>query len=198
MTDFFLIRHASHDLLGKALAGRADIHLNTKGIAEATRLPLRLSNTRIDAIHVSRRHRCWETAALLAASKSLRLQVNEKIDEIDFGDWTQRPFIELENDPQWKVWNSNRIAARIPNGETIQDVQSRVLEALRELADQNENAAIAIVSHCDVIKAALAGILSLSLNDLERFEIAPASVSRITMDQRWAKVQSMNETDGSF
>lgn len=197
MTDFLLIRHASHDLLGKGLAGRAEVHVNAKGVNEARLLAARLRHCPLGAIYVSPRHRCWETAAPLAAAKSLPLQVHEKIDEINFGDWTHRTFAELEGEPEWKVWNTNRIAARIPGGETIEEVQSRTLSAMRELASQHENATIAVFSHCDVIKAAVAGILSLSLDELERFEIAPASVSRIRLSGPWAKVYSLNEVDAS-
>ncbi|MGZ5172265.1 MAG: histidine phosphatase family protein, partial [Burkholderiales bacterium] len=63
------------------------------------------------------------------------------------------------------------------------------LEALRT---EHPADTLALLTHGDVIKAALAYFLHLSLDNLERFDIAPASVSAIAAGASWAQVQLVN------
>ena len=51
-----------------------------------------------------------------------------------------------------------------------------------------------LVSHADPIKAAISFYLGLSLDDLPRFDIAPASLSRIHIEPWGARVGALNET----
>jgi broad specificity phosphatase PhoE len=193
VTTFLLIRHASHDLLGRALAGRAPgVRLNARGKREADQLARRLVSARIDAIYTSPRERACDTAAPLARRLNLVPRVSSNIDEIDFGDWTSRSFIDLARDPQWAVWVEQRSRAQAPNGEAFCDVQRRVVFAIDLLRDDDAAQTIALFTHGDVIKAALAYYLRISLDDLERFDVAPASVSAIVTGQAWAQVTLVN------
>src|SRR3712207_8973628 len=51
---------------------------------------------------------------------------------------------------------------------------------------------VALVSHGDVIKAALAKVMHISLDHLEGFEIAPASISVIAAGAHWAQVKLLD------
>ena len=193
MTRFLLIRHASHDLLGKALAGRAPgVRLNERGKREADHLADRLASAGIDAIYTSPRERACDTAAPLARRLNVVPRVSSNIDEIDFGDWTGRSFMDLERDPHWPVWVERRSRAQAPNGEAFWDVQRRAVLAMDRLRNEHPAQTIALFTHGDVIKATLAHYLRISLDDLERFEVAPASVSAIVTDQAWAQVTLVN------
>ncbi len=193
MTTLLLIRHAAHDLVGKALAGRKPgVLLNEQGERQAEALSRRLATDGIGAIYASPRERAQQTAAPLAAALRQDIRLCAALDDIDFGQWTGRTFQELESEPQWPVWCQRRTAARPPDGETITEVQQRTIQALAALAADHEGGTVALFSHCDVIKAALAHYLALSLNELERFEIAPASVSTVLLGDNWSKVKSIN------
>ena len=50
-----------------------------------------------------------------------------------------------------------------------------------------------MVSHCDIIRAIVATALGLSLDHIHRFEIGPASVSRLVVGSWGARVLSLNE-----
>src|SRR4051812_12850417 len=101
MTTFLLIRHASHDLLGKALAGRSDIPLNDKGTDEAAQLAERLGAVKMRQCFSSPSRRARETAAPIVAKCRVEVQIHDGLHEIDFGTWTGRTFQELEHDPEW-------------------------------------------------------------------------------------------------
>src|SRR4051812_46385865 len=96
MTKFLLIRHASHDLLGKVLVGRTPgVHLNAKGKMEAERLAQRLGLQTIGAIFTSPSERAQETAWPVAERLGLHARVLPAVDEIDFGEWRGKTFAEL-------------------------------------------------------------------------------------------------------
>jgi broad specificity phosphatase PhoE len=193
MTTFLLVRHASHDLLGKALAGRASgVVLNAQGRDEAAAIAECLSQIHIDAIYTSPRERARETADALAQRLKTSARIDSALDEIDFGDWTGRAFGELSADPKWDEWVHHRSVARPPNGEAFVDVQRRVVAGMGRLLREHSAQTLALFSHGDVIKAALAHYLRASLDDLERFDIAPASVSVIVAEKDWAQVRLLN------
>jgi len=195
VTTFLLIRHAAHDLLGHTLAGRTrDIELNDEGARDAVQLAQLLRGLAIAAIYSSPRRRARATVERFAASAGMEMHIEPGLDEIDFGAWSGLAFAELEREPQWSVWCNARRNARPPGGETIMEVQARVIAAMQRLRARHSNQTIALVSHGDVIKVALAHYLRLDLDDLERFDIAPASISVVLDDGAAAQVRLVNAT----
>jgi broad specificity phosphatase PhoE len=196
VTTFLLIRHAAHDLLDRAIAGRASgVALNAQGREQAQQLVSRLQPRRIDAIYCSPRQRAQETAAPLAAQRGLPVQACEDVDEIDFGDWTGCTFEQLRLDqPHWRVWVERRSIACPPGGEPFAQVAQRASAGLERLMHAHPQQQVAIVSHGDVIKALLASALGISLDHLERLEIAPASLSILAAEGNWRQVRLVNET----
>ena len=66
-TRFYLIRHATHDLVGRALAGRMEsVSLSDAGRRESEQLASRLGGIAIKAFYSSPLQRAVETAAPLA------------------------------------------------------------------------------------------------------------------------------------
>jgi broad specificity phosphatase PhoE len=195
VTTFFLVRHAAHDNLGSYLAGRlVDPSLGEDGRAQAKRLAKRMRRERFEAIHTSPRKRTRETAARIAAAVDLSEQVAPDLDEIDFGaDWCGRTFDELNADPRWREWNSDRAAAKTPSGESLAGVQERVCRHMRCLSADTRERAVVLVSHADVIKAAVAGQIGLPLEAIDRLEIAPASVTTLVVGDWGAKLIGLNE-----
>lgn len=195
MAQVLLIRHAAHDLLGNTLAGRTrDIALNAQGAAQARELATRLQHADITALVCSPRLRARQTIAPLASALERGIEVDARFDEIDFGEWSGRTFAELVHAPGWSTWCEQRSQARPPGGETIAEVQARAVDAITALGRDHGAGTVAIVSHGDVIKAAVAAYLGSSLDALERFDIAPASVTVIAIVDAWAQVTRVNDT----
>jgi probable phosphoglycerate mutase len=194
-TLFLLIRHATNDFVGKAIAGRAPgVRLNAQGFREAQQLADRLRTAAIAAIYVSPLERARETAAPLAARLKLAAGVCSELHEIDCGDWTGKTFSELDADPQWRLWVLRRSEARPPGGESILEAQRRAVDLILRLRAKHEGETVVLVSHGDVIKAVLAHFLRISLDDLESFDIAPAAVSAVHVGENWAQVKLVNDT----
>lgn len=197
-TIFILIRHGSHDRLGSVLCGRmAGVTLSAQGRAEADLLADRLSGQRLTAVLSSPLERAVETATPIAERQGLPLTIEAALNELDLGAWSGKRFEELHGDPAWDLWNRARSHGRpTPGGtpgESMAEAQTRIAALLDRLRRANPGGTLALVSHGDIIKAALAHALGLPLDFHGRFEISPASRSVLIAGDWGLKVHSINE-----
>ncbi|MDB6017369.1 MAG: Phosphoglycerate mutase [Pedosphaera sp.] len=193
MTTFYIIRHATNDLVGKVITGRRPgIGLNPEGRRQAEQLAKRLAREPIQIVYSSPRERAVETAVPLAKRLNLDIQISEAFDEIDFGDWTGLTFEQLAPLPKWQRWNSFRGVTRIPGGEMMCEVQTRMVMAIQGLHAEYPEQTIAVFSHGDPIRATLAYYLGVPLDLLQRIRVDPASVSIITLNEEGPEVLGMN------
>lgn len=189
-----LVRHASHDVVGTILVGRTPhVHLSSEGRTQADRLARRFSNERIDDVYSSPRERAQETAAPIAAALGLLPRTSDALDELDVGEWQGRRFSDLADDPLWQRWNAARSLARAPRGETILEVQARMVRHVLDLRERRREGAFVIVSHAEPIRALLLYVLGLPIDAWARIECSPASISTIAMDDWGAQVKCLNE-----
>jgi probable phosphoglycerate mutase len=194
VTSFLLVRHAAHDWLGRGIPGRLPgVGLNDAGRVQAEQLAGRLQAQPLAAIYCSPQPRTRETAAPLAAQRSMAIRIDPAFDEVDLGDWQGRSFDELRAlGAPWEQWCERRGSATPPGGEPFAGVAERAVAGLRALAAEHGDAQVLVVSHGDVIKSMVARCLGLSLDHLERFEIAPASVSMMVMQGEWMQLRLLN------
>lgn len=195
MTTFFLIRHASCNGLGQTLWGRTPgVCLNETGKVEVHRLVERFREIPLQAIYSSPLERALETAETIARTQKLEVNRNSAFDEVDFGEWTGKSFDTLSGDEVWRRFNSVRSATRIPGGESFLEVQTRAVTELERLSLQHNNARIVIVSHADVIKAAVGYFTTTPIDLLQRIEISPCSVSVVVIDKDSSRLLTINNT----
>ncbi len=199
MTTFLLIRHAAHSLLGHTIVGRMPgVHLSEEGQEQARRLAERLADVPIRAIYTSPLERARETTEPLARSLGQQPQICEQINEIDVGDWTGWTLERLRELPQWQLFNSFRSGTRAPHGETMLETQARMVAQMERLKERHANDYVALVSHGDVIKAAVLYYLGIPLDLFHRFEISPASVSIIALHDYGPQILCLNHTGQGF
>jgi broad specificity phosphatase PhoE len=193
-TTVYLVRHGAHDRLGKVLCGRmAGVALNDDGLAQAKAAARRLRGRGVAAVYASPVQRTWQTAAPIGEALACPVSVDEGLTEIDFGDWSGKPFDELGSDPDWAAWNTARGEARPPAGESMAEARDRVIGFLDRVREAHPEQAVIAVSHADVIKAALLQVLGLPLQAYGRIEVDPGSISVIVTGGWGAKVHSINE-----
>mgnify|MGYP002777041764 CR=1 FL=1 len=191
-TSVLLIRHAAHGDLGERLTGRGpEGGLSARGREQAAALADQLSTERLAAVYASPRLRTRQTAEVICGSAEV--QVADQLDEVDFGDWTGAAFAELEGDPVWERWNSERSVATVPRGETMAEAQERAWRFVQSAARRHDGETIALVTHCDIIRALVACVLGLSLDHILSFDTDPASVTRLAVGEWGAKLVSLNE-----
>jgi broad specificity phosphatase PhoE len=197
MTRLVFIRHAATDCFASRLAGRDDnVHLSAAGRVQGQRLAHSLKRQGIGKIYSSPQPRARETAEFLAELLGDSVKIAPQLDEIDYGEWTGRSFEELRRLAQWRDFNSLRSCTRISGGELMIEVQARVLGLMESLCQRHPAMTVALVTHADVIRGALAHCLGMPLDLLLRLDISPASISMVVMEPCGPRVLCVNNTEG--
>jgi broad specificity phosphatase PhoE len=182
MATIFMVRHASHSLLNRVLAGRqVDVPLSAAGWQEAEALAETVSTSAITHIHSSPRRRAYETARALGRRLKLPIDIVPALDEVDFGEWAGRSFTDLDGDALWARWNNERSGVRAPGGERMEDVLSRVMEHLWIFSKAHPDGRVLMVTHAEVIRALILTRMGLPLNGWQSVDVAPASITRFCL-----------------
>jgi len=196
MTRLIFIRHAATDCVPSRLPGRDEnVHLSAAGKVQGQRLALSLKQLGIGKIYSSPQPRARETAEFLAKLSGETVTIAPQLDEIDYGEWTGQSFDDLRGIAQWRDFNSLRSCTRIPGGELMIEVQARVLALMEILSWRHPAMTVALVSHADVIRGALAHCLGMPLDLVLRLEVSPASISIVAMQQYGPRVLCINNTE---
>ncbi len=182
-TTIILVRHSHHDVIGRVLVGREpNVSLNAVGIRQAQHLAALLVRRGVAAVKSSPQLRARQTAEPIAAMLGKPVDIMAEFDEADFGAWSGRAFEQLQNDSHWQRWNSDRETCRPPGGETMRELQSRVLAGLSRLATAHPGRRIAVVTHAEPARAAVLHYRGISLSEFARVEIDPGSCTTLKFD----------------
>lgn len=201
MATLILLRHARSAANGSGvLAGRtAGVGLDDTGTSQARELTRRLEPVTLSELVVSPLQRCRDTVDELAGLRGLTPTVDDRLAEVDYGDWTGRTIHELSQEPLWTVVQQHPSAAVFPGGEGLAHVQARAVAAIREhdariTAEHGPGAVWAVCSHGDVIKSVLADALGLHLDGFQRIVVEPCSVSVVRYTDTRPFVVKVNDT----
>ncbi|AXN45075.1 MULTISPECIES: histidine phosphatase family protein [Mycobacterium ulcerans group] len=196
-----LLRHGrSTSNTAGILAGRSEgVDLDDKGRQQASGLIDRIGDLPVRAVVSSPLLRCRTTVEPLADALCLEPLVEERLAEVDYGDWTGRKIAELVNEPLWRVVQAHPSAAVFPGGEGLAQVQARAVAAVREhdrrLAEEYGGDALWLAcTHGDVIKAVVADAYGMHLDSFQRVTADPASASVIRYTQLRPFVLHVNHT----
>jgi broad specificity phosphatase PhoE len=170
------------------LLGRSDAALTDRGRAQADRLAEALADLDVARVLTSPLRRACDTAAPVAAACGCSVEVDDRLIEIDYGEWEGRPFADLDPDvvARWR-----RDGSFVPpGGESLEVVADRVASFCDEWL--NDRVVVA-VSHVSPIKAAV--LWALGLPDLYawRLRLDNASVTRLAPGPDGPVLLSFNE-----
>jgi probable phosphoglycerate mutase len=204
VTTVLLARHGLTTLTGPVLAGwTAGVQLDERGRAQAQELAVRLAPVPLAAIVSSPLERCVQTAAAIAANRdgnrATAVQTDEQLGECRYGDWTGKPIKKLVKDPLWRVVQAHPSGARFPgpDGEALADMQHRAVHAVRSWNERlGPDACYLICSHGDVIKAVVADSLGLHLDQFQRIQVDPCSLTVIRYTETRPFLLRLNDTGG--
>jgi probable phosphomutase (TIGR03848 family) len=200
MTVVLIVRHGLTSSTGKALTGwMPGVSLDDRGQAQAAAVASRLSALPLTAIVSSPLERCVQTATVIAAAQPSgeQVQIDDRLGECKYGDWTGQPLRKLARDPLWKVVQAHPSAVTFPgpDGESMTAMQQRAVAAVRDWNTRlGTDATYLICSHGDVIKAILADALGMHLDMSQRIQVDPCSLSVIRYTPLRPFVLRMNDT----
>lgn len=195
MTLVLLIRHGHTPTAGRILTGwTRGVHLSEHGRAQAEALVRRLEGVPLQAIYSSPLERCRETAAPLARARGLPVRTRRDLLEVNYGEWSGRSIRQLARTRAWRALQRTPSAVRFPGGETLPEVQARAVDAVRDIAEAHPGGVVAIVTHADVVRLALAGLLGLPLDLYQRLAVDPGSVSALAIADAEVRALRVNDT----
>jgi broad specificity phosphatase PhoE len=192
--ELVFVRHATCERMDEMLLGRTvDAPLAPIGVREAEAMACMLAPAPETLLVVSPRRRAQQTATALVTRSRCELVTACDIDELDFGHWSGQTFSELAEDPAWRRWNEQRELAATPAGERIKDVQARVLRHLHRLREAFPGRPMILVTHAEVIRAALLYWLQAPVDAYQRLAISPASISRVSLSEWGPRIDGINQ-----
>ncbi|HLJ17465.1 MAG TPA: histidine phosphatase family protein [Bryobacteraceae bacterium] len=202
-----LVRHAAVATKEFTLHGRLPgVSLSLEGQMQARRLATLLTSWKPSAIYSSPLERTMETAAGLREELArqevgpehfrITVQPEPALTEIDFGRWTGKTIASLEPDPEWKRFNLFRSGSRCPGGESMAEVQLRIVNLLDRLRSRHSGEAVVLVTHAEVVRSAVCFYLGVPLDLFLRIEIELASISVLRLEDFGARLLKLNQTAG--
>jgi broad specificity phosphatase PhoE len=157
VTTILLARHGETDWNREnRFQGHADPPLNETGRAQASELARALADEPLAAVYSSPLRRAFETAQVVAAPHGLEPVGVDALREVDVGSWQGLTRAEIEErfPEQFARWL--QYEQGWDDGESYDEMGSRVISALLELAAAHEGERILAVSHGGPVRAAYA------------------------------------------
>jgi broad specificity phosphatase PhoE len=152
-----------------------------------------LKDARIDRFFSSPLERAVETAQPLARSKGLEVQTLPAFHEVDMGEWTGLSMRKLGTLTSWKNFCHFHGGTAIPGGETLAEVQARVVSGMIRLRSRYPRQGIAIATHEDPIRLAVCYFIGAPIDVYEHLTIRLGSVTILRVDETRAIVDRLDE-----
>ncbi len=169
MTRILLIRHGRTDFNDEGrFQGQLDPPLNAQGWEQARQTAAQLRHLGIQAIYSSDLQRARATAQALAEELGLPLNLDPRLREVHLGEW-QGLLVEEVREREAHLFaqrRQNPASVAPPGGENAQQVQQRMLAALREIAARHPQGTVAVISHGFAIATVLAHVRQVPLGEV--------------------------------
>lgn len=132
--DIYLVRHTSVDVPQGYTYGQTDVPLRLTFEEEASIVKETLNGIPFDKVFTSPLSRCVRLANYCGFTDAER---ENRIKEINFGEWEMKSWDELSEDPRSKDWFEDWINIAAPQGESMNDLYQRVSQFLDKLKSGN-------------------------------------------------------------
>lgn len=187
MVTICLLRHGetAYNADGNKYCGRTDIELTDRGIGQAKRMNDLLGDYTFDVVFSSPLKRARDTAAI-ASGKPADVVLDERLIEVDFGQWEgKRPEEFQSEDPlSWSNWLSDPEKYRAGNtGETAKEVIARLNSFYNEMLEKYNGKSILVVGHNGINRFFMAWQLGMPLKNYRKIVQENSSLTLLTLSQ---------------
>ena len=197
MTKVYIVRHGQTAWnLEEVFRGRADIPLDETGKKEVHLAGEAIKDETLHAVYSSPLSRSMETAENIAKFHNLPVVPLEAIVDISYGEWEGVGLKEVQQQSPdlYALWLQEPHKIRFPQGETLEEVRSRTMEALEDLLTKHRNENIALVAHRVPNKVLCCALLGLDNSNFWRIQQDTASTNLfVHKDDKWI-VSFLNDT----
>jgi broad specificity phosphatase PhoE len=198
MTRIILVRHGQTEWNRiERFRGRADVPLNETGLAQAEATGRRVAaEWQPSAIYTSPLSRSVKTAEAIAKHFGLQVRQLPGLADIDYGEWQGISPEEVRQ--RWPkeidAWYNCPQQARIPGGETLDDLRARAMKTGNELADRHPKDSIVLVGHTVINRIILLGVLGLGNERFWRIKQDTCAINVFEAEGGDFTLVSLNDT----
>ena len=192
-----LVRHGETDWnKNKKFQGQRNIGLNEKGRAQAEALASALKEEPLKVIYSSPIARAVETAEIINRYHNVSLEQRDGLKEMNVGDFEGLQLKDLAGDYSqfFREWLEDAASVRMPNGETLQEVQERAWSVLEEVVDDYSEGSVLLCAHNFVNQMVLCKILGVKIAHFRRIRQTLAAMNIIERIQGVYSLTCTNDT----
>lgn len=196
MSKLFLVRHGNTKLNNsKRFWGKTDVELSDVGIRQAEKLRDRLATHKIDAIYASNLSRARLTAEIIASRHKSDITTLAELSEINFGWIEGLTFEEVGKlHPEMAdILSKWSIRPKFPGGESLDDLNDRVLKFLNRLKKHKPEETITIVAHAGTLRLMICNLLEIGLEHWRHIQLDLASLSIMETYPQGAILSLLND-----
>jgi alpha-ribazole phosphatase len=180
MAKLYLIRHGETDYNNELrFQGQIDIPLNQKGIEQAEKVAEFLKDVPLQVIYSSSLQRALTTAEIIGRAKGIEPQATDALREMSFGIWENMNSKDIQKKyaKEWKDFFAKPANTKIPQGESMSDVQKRAYPVVQQILDEHPEGDVAFVAHGGIIRVLICTMLGLDLDRSWHLHVGNASVT---------------------
>jgi len=173
--------------------GFSDIELSDVGLHQVQQLALSLNNHQIQSVYSSPLIRALKTAQIINQYHNAPIYLESGLMEMNLGDCEGLRFQDLMacEEDFWRGWRSDPASVKMPNGESLIELQARAWKVIEGIIAKPENALV--VSHNFTIAAILCKIKNISLSEFGSVCVEPASKTIIRFQDGSAFTELFND-----
>ncbi len=153
MLKVILLRHSiTEGNLKKRYIGSTDEPLCEEGIA----LAKSKNHPAGERLYASPMKRCMETAEIFYPGQTIH--VTDALKECDFGEFENKNYLELSDNPHYQQWIDSNATLPFPGGESREEFQRRSIQGFDEIVREAlgwKLSSVSIVAHGGTVMSIL-------------------------------------------
>ena len=182
--EIHLIRHTAVDNPENLCYGFAEMSLRKIFTEDFKVLEI---DKHYDVIVSSPSQRC----RLLADFFKFDYQTDERLREMNFGNWELKKWTDIPEE-EINPWYQDFVSVKASGGESLLEMQNRVLNFWQELIQKDEREKVLIVTHAGVIRLILQAVLQFPLENMFSIQIDYGKKVIINVNDGIFSVKKMN------
>lgn len=192
-----LVRHGETDWNRiNRFQGQSGVGLNERGVAQAEALASALREEPLKAIYSSPVARAMETASIINRYHHVSIEQKDGLREMNLGDFEglQPKNLINEHSEFFRQWMEDPASLRMPNGETLQEVQERAWGVVEEVSNNCDDGSVLFCGHNFVNLMILCKVLGLEINHFRRLRQGVGALSIIERVRGLDSLICLNDT----
>ena len=178
--------------------GISDTELNSTGFKQAELLKEYFLNQKIDFVFSSNLKRAQQTLDKINFDNRFKVNYSEDLREMNQGDFEGLSLSHLrkEYSEELKIWRENPEEFRLPNGETLGEVQERIWLFMKNLVNNySMSSKVLVVTHNLVIACLLCMIEGKRLKFFSNYTTDSGAISIVSFKDNIFSGELINFTE---